>query len=85
MRTVRDLGAAIKGRRHGLGWTQAQLADAAGVTRQWVINIERGKPTAEIAPVLRTLSAIGLVADVVEAPLRHGGVDLDEFLGRPRD
>lgn len=84
VRTARDLGGVIKGRRQALGWTQAQLAQRVRVTRQWVIAVEQGKPTAEVAKVLRALTALGLVADVVEAPVAHGGVDLDQLLGDDR-
>ncbi len=84
-RTVRDLGGAIRGRRRALGWTQGQLAQHAGVTRQWVSAMEKGKPTAEIAPILRSLAALGLVADVVEAPVPHGEIDLDNLLDGPGD
>jgi y4mF family transcriptional regulator len=84
VRSVRDIGAAIRGRRQALGWTQAHLAGAAETTRQWVIAIERGKPGAEIAPVLRTLAALGLVADLVEAPVPHGAIDLDTLLDGER-
>jgi DNA-binding XRE family transcriptional regulator len=63
-----------------MGWTQAQLADNVGVTRAWVIAIEQGKSRAEIALVLRTFATLGLVADVVPAPVLLGGIDLDELL-----
>ena len=80
-RTVREVGAVIRGERRRRGWTQARLADAAGVTRAWVIAIERGKPTAEISLVLRTLAALDLVADVLPITVDPDGVDLDELLG----
>lgn len=43
--------------------TQAQLADAAGVSRRWLSSLEAGKSTAEIGLVLRTLDALGLSLD----------------------
>jgi y4mF family transcriptional regulator len=78
-RTARDLGSVIKGTRRGRGWTQAELAGAAGVTRAWVIAIEQGKQSAELGLVLRALAALDLVADIVPAEAVHGGVDLDEL------
>jgi y4mF family transcriptional regulator len=81
VRTTRELGGVIKGRRTALGWTQEALASRAGVARQWIIAVEKGKPTAEVASILRTITALGLVADVVEAPRSHRGVDLDQLLG----
>jgi HTH-type transcriptional regulator/antitoxin HipB len=81
VRTARELGAAIRRRRRELGWTQARLAEAAGATRAWVIGLEQGKPGAELTLVLRALTALGLAADIVVAPVAHGGIDLDELLG----
>lgn len=79
-RTAREIGAVIRERRRKLGWTQAQLADTVGVSRVWVIAIEQGKSRAELSLVIRTFATLGLVADVIEAPVSHGGVDLDELL-----
>lgn len=76
------LGAAIKGRRLDLGWTQARLAERAGTSRAWIVAVEKGKATAEVGAVLRTLTALGLRVDVDTStePL-HGDVDLDNLLG----
>ena len=58
--TAHDIGAAIRRRRKELGWDQARLAQAAGTSRQWIVDIERGKPRAELERVLRTLAALDL-------------------------
>ena len=50
------------------------------MTRAWVVALEAGKPSIEFALVLRTLAALDLVADVIDAPVAHGGLDLDELL-----
>jgi HTH-type transcriptional regulator/antitoxin HipB len=55
-----DLGLIIRDRRRTLGLDQAALADRVGVSRQWLVEIERGKPRAEVGLVLRTLAALGL-------------------------
>lgn len=60
IRTPRDLGLVIRDRRRALKLNQADLAQEAGVGRQWIIAIEGGKPRAELGLVLRTLSALGL-------------------------
>jgi transcriptional regulator with XRE-family HTH domain len=68
--------------------TQADLAGAAGVSRRWLLDLESGKPTAQIGLVLRTLQALGLV---VEAQPEDEALlaDLDELLrdlgGQPDD
>ena len=60
IRTPLDLGLVIRDRRRKLGLSQAELARRAGVGRQWIVSIERGKPRAELGLLLRTLSALNL-------------------------
>lgn len=56
---VRGLGAAIREARADRGWTQADLAERAGVSRAFVLDIERGaRPRAELARTLRVLRAL---------------------------
>ena len=79
IRSVQHLGVLVRQHRIERNWSQARLAEAAGVSRQWVVAFESGKPTAEIGNVLRTVRAIGLVLDLVEAgPDEH---DLMEIFG----
>lgn len=81
VRTARDLGAAVRDARLGQGWTQAELADRIDVSRQWVISLERGKASAELGTALRAVAALGMVANLVDAPTRDTGIDLDRLLG----
>jgi HTH-type transcriptional regulator / antitoxin HipB len=60
LRTPADIGALIWARRKELGYTQAELADMAGVSRLWINQLERGKPGAGLGHVLRTLGALGI-------------------------
>ena len=60
IRTPLDLGLAIRDRRRKLKLSQTELARKAGVGRQWVVAIERGKSRAEFGLVLRTLAALDL-------------------------
>lgn len=63
------LGAALRDVRLNRGWTQHQLADAAGVSRAFVIDLERGKrPAAELTRVLAVARALGLALALVPAP-----------------
>jgi HTH-type transcriptional regulator / antitoxin HipB len=64
VQSIRDLGAAVRGRRIDLGLTQADLAMRAGVSRKWVYEFEAGKPTAELQLILRVMDALGLALDV---------------------
>lgn len=56
--TVADLGAAVRGLRLRRGWSQQQLGDAAGVSRRWVSELERGKRRGEVERVLAVLEAL---------------------------
>lgn len=60
LRTPRDIGLAIRERRRAMGLSQDDLAKRAGVSRQWIIEAEKGRPRAELGLVLRTLTALGL-------------------------
>lgn len=85
VQTVRQIGAAVRGYRLDRGWSQTELARRSSVSRQWIVAIESGKVTAEIAPVLRTLTALGLMIDIAPAEISYGDVDLDDLLGRQDD
>jgi HTH-type transcriptional regulator / antitoxin HipB len=60
IRTASDLGALIRERRLKLGLDQITVARKAGTSRKWLIEVESGKPRAEIGLILRTLKALGV-------------------------
>jgi y4mF family transcriptional regulator len=78
----RELGRYVRERRRELKQTQAGLAEAAGVSRRWLSDLEAGKPTAAVGLVLRTLQALELVVDLQLDEPAPGQVDLDEHLRR---
>jgi y4mF family transcriptional regulator len=63
VRTPADLGALIRDRRKQLKLDQAAFAKQIGVSRQWVIEIERGHARAELGLVLRTVDALNIRLD----------------------
>lgn len=63
-KTPIDIGLLLREQRRKLGLDQAALAERIGVSRQWLVEVEGGKPRAEIGLVLRALGAVGLVLDV---------------------
>ncbi len=65
VRTPSDLGKLLRARRKELGLDQQTLAARVGVSRLWIIEIEKGKPRAALGFVLRTLTALGLSLDVL--------------------
>lgn len=83
IRSIRDLAAAVRGRRLRLGLDQAGLARRAGVSRKWISEFEAGKPTAEIGLFLRLLSALQLSLSVNGREVEksdEGAQELDRLL-----
>lgn len=62
------LGAAVRQERRQRRLTQADLAAIAGVSRQWLSQLENGKGSVETAKVLAVLSALGLYLSVERSP-----------------
>lgn len=58
--TPADFGHLIRRARKAQGMTQQQLARAAAVGRQWIVEIEAGKRRAELGKVMQTLAALDL-------------------------
>jgi len=83
IRTTHDLAAVVRGRRLDLGWTQAGVAERAGVSRKWVSDFETGKASVDLATVLRLLEILDIPLEVGGAPPAGSDtVDLDEVLDR---
>lgn len=77
IRTATELGAFIRERRSELGMDQMSLAEKTGTSRKWLIEVEKGKPGAEIGLVLRTLKALGISIDLA-VTLASEGSDPDQ-------
>jgi HTH-type transcriptional regulator/antitoxin HipB len=91
--SIRDVAAAVRGRRLSLGLSQTEVAIQARVSRQWIGEIESGKPTAELQLVIRLFDALGLCLSIDERdaharesqPAAPPGVDLDALLDEYRE
>lgn len=87
IRTAADLGAFIRERRFKLGMDQSDLAEKAGTSRKWIVEVEQGKPRAEVGLILRTLKALGVSLDIAVdrtqkafAARESGNVDINNIL-----
>ncbi len=87
IRTAKDIGALIRDQRKKQKLDQAELAKKVGVNRRWVLEVERGKPRAEISLILKTFDALGLTLSIEgeAAARRRGGreiqsVDIDAII-----
>ncbi len=85
IRTPADLGAIIRERRKQLRLGQAELATLIGVSRQWIVGIERGRSRAELGLVLRTLDTLGMRLEAREGAAKSPtGADIDAIVAAAR-
>jgi HTH-type transcriptional regulator / antitoxin HipB len=82
--TTADIGGVIRMRRRELGLDQHELAAMVGVSRQWVLAIERGKDRADLSLVLRTLRVLGLAIRVAPLDDDDDSLNLDAVIDRAR-
>ncbi|GCD20494.1 hypothetical protein CTKZ_20560 [Cellulomonas algicola] len=64
IRTMVEMGAVIRSARERAGLTQAALARRAGVSREWLINVESGRTAAEFPRLLAVIEELELEVDV---------------------
>jgi y4mF family transcriptional regulator len=57
---MKELGRAIRERRKELGYTQAFLADYAGVSTSFLSELENGKETIQIGKMMEVVSLLGM-------------------------
>lgn len=76
---VRVLGLGIARARRARRWTQAELAERAGISDSTLRSIERGSPTATIGVVFELASLLGI--DLFGA----GPEDLSALVAQGRD
>ena len=78
-----ELGTLIRTTRLTQGLRQAQLAAVAGVGLRFLVELEAGKPTAQIGKGLAVLAALGCRVDILRQPPRRR-VTGDPRRGNPR-
>jgi y4mF family transcriptional regulator len=57
-----------------MGLTQPDLAMTAGVGLRFIVEVEKGKPTAQIGKVLRVLRTLGIAVALTPPP----GLEADD-------
>lgn len=58
--TAEQFGAAVAAARKALGLTQRDLALAIGTGERFIVDLEAGKPTAQLGKALAAARAVGL-------------------------
>jgi HTH-type transcriptional regulator / antitoxin HipB len=66
--TPQDIGKLVRETRKGLGVTQKALAMTSGTGLRFIIELERGKETAEIGKVLTILQTLGIQIALTPPP-----------------
>ena len=66
--TPQDIGRLVRETRKGLGVTQKELALTSGTGLRFIIELEKGKETAEIGKVLTILQTLGIQLTLTPPP-----------------
>ena len=66
--TPAEIGRIVRATRKAAGLRQDELAGAAGVGLRFLVELERGKPTAQIGKTLQVLQALGCSFEVLPPP-----------------
>jgi len=66
--TPAEIGDIIRVTRKAAGLRQDELAGAAGVGVRFIVDLEAGKPTAQIGKALLVLAALGCSFDLTPPP-----------------
>jgi y4mF family transcriptional regulator len=72
--TPADIGDLVKRTRKAAGLRQDELAGAAGVGLRFIVDLEAGKPTAQLGKVLEVLAALGCTTTIT--PPSSPGADV---------
>lgn len=66
------IGARVRQERRARSWTLDRLAEAAGVSRRMVVNVEQGAANPSVGTLLRISDALGVgLPALVEPPRRR--------------
>jgi y4mF family transcriptional regulator len=62
--TPAEIGAIVRATRKSQKMRQDQLAGVANVGLRFIVDLEAGKPTAQIGKALTVLAALGVTLEV---------------------
>ena len=67
-----EIGDIVRTTRRAASLRQDELAGAAGVGVRFIVDLEAGKPTAQMGKVLQVLAALGCSIDITPPPEPKG-------------
>ncbi len=70
--TPAEIGEIVRTTRKTAGLRQDELAGAAGVGLRFIVDLESGKPTAQIGKILQVLAALGCSINITPPPAPTG-------------
>ena len=70
--TSGDIGDIVRSARKAAGLRQFELAGAAGVGVRFIVDLEAGKPTAQMGKALQVLEALGCTFAITPPPEPRG-------------
>ncbi len=85
VRSAKEIGALIRELRRLKKITQDELAQRVGTSRLWITQVERGKPSAQIGLILRTLRELGITLCPISYKHIRAEIDLGEIVKNPGD
>ena len=71
--TPAEIGDIVRTARKDASLRQDQLAGAAGVGLRFIVDLEAGKPTAQIGKTLQVLQALGCTFDITPPDPKGSG------------
>ncbi|MFN7265545.1 MAG: helix-turn-helix transcriptional regulator [Phenylobacterium sp.] len=71
--TPADIGDIIRKTRKAASLRQDELAGAAGVGLRFIVDLEAGKPTAQIGKTIQVLNALGCSFEITPPPKPKDG------------
>lgn len=70
--TAAEIGDIVRITRKAAGLRQDELAGTAGVGLRFIVDLEAGKPTAQIGKALQVLAALGCRLEITPPPDTKG-------------
>jgi len=70
--TTVELGEIVRTTRKAAGLRQDELAGASGVGLRFIVDLEAGKPTAQIGKTLQVLAALGCSLEITPPAASKG-------------
>lgn len=78
LKTISDLGLAVREARHRRKLTQKQLAETLGTTQEWISQFETGRlENPSLGTVLKAFATLGIDLNIDSLPGSVRNDDLD--------